>query len=64
MKKIFYHEKYVKIKKASYELLKKIEEISRKSKNVKNQSSNTFNKVTCSNKTSMINFDDKETCFS
>ena len=60
MKKIFYHEKYVKIKKAFYELLEEIEEVSRKPRNVKDQSSNTFDKIICSNKTSMISFDDKE----
>ena len=60
MKRIFYHEKYVRTKRASYELLEGVEEISRKSKNVRDQSSNTFDKITCSNKTSMISFDDKE----
>ena len=61
MKRIFYHEKYVKIKKEFYELLKKVEKISRKSKNVKNQSSNTFDKVTCFNKTSMTSSSNEKT---
>ena len=64
VKRIFYHEKYVKIEKTSYELLEEVEEVSRKSKNVKNQSSNTFDKVTCFEKTSMIDFNDKATRFS
>ena len=64
MKRIFYHEKYVKIKKTFYELLERIEEISKKSKNVKNQSSNTFDKVTCFDKTSMMNFNDERIRFS
>ena len=63
MKKIFYHEKYVKIKKTFYELLEEIEEISKKSKDVKNQSLNTFDKVICFDKTSMMSFDDKEARF-
>ena len=60
MKGVPYHEKYVRIKRASYELLEGIEEVSRKPKDVRDQSSNTFDKVTCSNKTSMIDFGDKE----
>ena len=63
MKRIFYHEKYVRIKETFYELLEGIEKISRKSKNVRNQSSNTFDKVTCFDKTSMMSFDDKGTRF-
>ena len=53
MKKIFYHEKYVKIKRELYKLLKEVEEISKKSKDVKDQSSNTFDKIICFDKTSM-----------
>ena len=63
MKRIFYHKKYVRIKKESYELLEKVEEISKKSKNVKDQSSNTFDKVTCFDKTSMTSFDDEKARF-
>ena len=59
MKRVSYYEKYVRIKGASHELLERIEEVSRKPKNVRNQSSNTFDKVTCFDKTSMINFDDE-----
>ena len=64
MKRIFYHEEYVRIERASHELLEGVEEVSRKSKNVKDQSSNAFDKVICFEKTSIVSFDDKGARFS
>ena len=64
MKGIFYHEEYVKIKKEPYELFEEVEEISRKSKDVRDQSSNTFGKATCFDKTSMVGFGDERARFS
>ena len=61
VERVSYHEKYVKTKEASYELLEGVEEVSRKSRDVRDQSSNTFDKATYFERTSMIDFGDKAT---
>ena len=60
VKRISYHEEHVGIKRAPYELLEGVEEVFGKPKDVRDQLLNTLDRVTCSNRTSMINFDDKE----
>ena len=62
MKRIFYFEKHVKIEGEFHKLFEKIKKISKnKSKNVKNQSLEMFDKITCFDKMSMMNFNDEET---
>ena len=62
MKRVLYFEKHVKIKKKLYKLFERVEEISKgKSRDVKNQSLEMFDKVTCFDKMSMMSFNDEGT---